>query len=454
MSAPGRQEADDAFVRIREALIQRTGHSYYADKDRALRDRVRVRTAATGRAAMEDYAALLLGPDGEAEWRALEDEITIGETYFFRYPDHFHALRTRILPNLLEQRKSTKRLRIWSIGCANGAEPYSVAIVLRELLGALLEDWRISLVGGDISERALALARRARYGKWALRTLGPEQRSRYFTTADDKIWALRSEYRSLVRFERQNILDLLSDAPPLQWSEFDLILCRNLLIYFDPEMAQAAIAALRSRLADGGTLLLGHAESTLIDNAAFPIFPQVPAGPIPVTIAFEALPAPLGVPPIPKVVGPFAPAAAPPAVSSLDLENGLERLRRHAEAGEHDDALQLSLALVDAYPTVAACHYHNAILHHDAGDAVAAEAGLRRALYLDRGFVVAHYRLALLLLGTGRRAAARRFLTNAIRLVAALPPDTVLFEGEGVTAGEFTTLARAQIDRIIVDEAA
>ncbi|MGE4218666.1 MAG: protein-glutamate O-methyltransferase CheR [Alphaproteobacteria bacterium] len=453
MSAPGDLPADGAFVRIRQALIRRTGHSYYADKDRALRDRVNLRMAASGCATTDDYAALLLGPEGEAEWRALEDEITIGETYFFRYPDHFHALRTRVLPDLLERRRTTRRLRIWSIGCANGAEPYSVAVLLREMLGPAVEDWRISLVGGDISERALALARRASYGRWALRGLGPELRERYFTTADGKIWTLRAEYRRLVRFERQNILDLLSDAPPLQWSEFDLILCRNVLIYFDPATAQAAIKALRNCLAAEGTLLLGHVESTLLDGAIPSMAPAaLPAGdqvsePSAAAVPLAPLPPVADVRPSPL---PAVPSAA--SLSMLDAE--LDRLRRHVEAGEDAAARQLAQALLAAYPTAAVCHYHDAILHHDAGDAVAAEAALRRALYLDRGFVLAHHRLALLLLGTGRRDAGRRSLINAARLAGALPRDLPLPEGDGITAGEFGVQVRMQVDRLISDEAA
>lgn len=446
---------DAAFVRIRRALIQRTGHSYYADKDRALRDRLRLRMAATGTARMDRYAALLDGPEGEAEWRALEDEITIGETYFFRYPDHFQALRTRLLPDLLARRQAVKRLRIWSIGCANGAEPYSVAILLHELLGDAIADWRISLVGGDISERALAAACRARYGQWALRTLGPEQRARYFTCVEGKLWTLRSQYRRLVRFERQNLLDLLSPAPPLQWNEFDLILCRNLLIYFDPQTAQAAVSALRSRLAEGGTMLLGHAEATLVDGAALmTVADAIPAGSaapmpiLPVPFASPPLHLPLGL-----SVGPAIPPVAPVApVGALD--DGLERLRRLADAGEDDAARALCNALLEAHPTVAALHYYDAILHHGSGDAVAAEAGLRRALYLDRGFVLAHHRLGLLLLGTGRRDAGRRALTAALRLAAALPCDASLAEGDDIEAGRFATQLRVQIDRLHRERAA
>ncbi|MFC7612206.1 CheR family methyltransferase [Teichococcus aestuarii] len=189
---------------------------------------------------------------GEAEWAALEAEITIGETFFFRYAEQFAALGETILPALLERARPRSRLRIWSAGCASGAEPYSVAILLRRLLGEALPDWRLSILGTDLNEAVLETARQARFSRWALRTLSPEELQRDFIpAADGRHWLLRPQHRAMVRFEKHNLLSLLDGTSPLQFTDYDLILCRNVLIYFHPEVVLRIVRALSERLHEG-----------------------------------------------------------------------------------------------------------------------------------------------------------------------------------------------------------
>ncbi|MFC7551233.1 CheR family methyltransferase [Pseudoroseomonas wenyumeiae] len=151
---------DADFLRLKALLIRRTGHFYYEDKDDLLWDRVRRRLHALNLRGAGAYLDLLQdGARGEAEWAALEAEITIGETFFFRYAEQFAALRNTILPEILARNAATRRLRIWSAGCANGSEPYSVAILLRQMLGEAIADWRITLLGTDLNEASLGSAR-------------------------------------------------------------------------------------------------------------------------------------------------------------------------------------------------------------------------------------------------------------------------------------------------------
>ncbi len=112
---------ETGLERLKRAVVEKTGHHYYVDKDKLLLERVNERMRVRGVTSLNRYLELL-DADGP-EWRALEDAITIGETYFFRYPDHFHALRTKVLPDLIARRADTRTLRIWSIGCANGSGP-------------------------------------------------------------------------------------------------------------------------------------------------------------------------------------------------------------------------------------------------------------------------------------------------------------------------------------------
>ena len=238
---------DTDFPRVKALVIARTGHFYYQDKDDLLWERVRKRIRATGNRDSADYLELLNDPfRGPAEWQRLEAEITIGETFFFRYIEQFKVLRDVILPEIIDRKRADKRLRIWSAGCSNGAEAYSLAILVTELLGDELQDWRVNIVGTDINETFLDAARMARFGQWALRSLTPDEKEKYFVPATARgIWQLRPEFRALVRFERHNLLSLVDKTSPLQFSDFDLILCRNVLIYFHPDTVNQVVEALR-----------------------------------------------------------------------------------------------------------------------------------------------------------------------------------------------------------------
>ncbi len=438
-----------ALERLKRAVIEKTGHYYYADKDKLLYERARERMQACGASSLEAYLELLDRADG-GEWRALEDAITVGETYFFRYPDHFEALRQTILPDLIRRRAGTRTLRIWSIGCSNGAEPYSVAILLRELLGEETNQWRIALIGGDISEKALAAARVGRYSAWALRTMGPGDRQRYFDK-NGAGWTLKDCYRSMVRFERQNLLALLSDTPPIEWSGFDLILCRNVLIYFSTQQAVAVAQALAKRVAPDGALLLGHVEATLaadpsLVDAVLPTEFAQALGPATPDYAPRLYTPPV-VPPLPlSMWRPAEPVPAPRP--GLDLMDELDRVRELADAGAYEEAQTRCQALMARDPMSARLQYYDAVLRQVSDDVSGAEAALRRALYLDRNFTLAHYRLGVLLLGLGRTTEARRSLLTAARLAQAAAPSDLLGEGQGASAGEFYGTVRALIDTL------
>lgn len=434
-----------ALERLKQLVITRTGHHYYIDKDKLLYDRARERMRVCGVGGVEEYVGGLERGDA-AEWRHLEDAITVGETYFFRYPDHFSALREEVLPRLIAARRDVRSLRIWSIGCSNGAEPYSVAILLRELLhDDDINSWRISLTGGDISEKALSAARGARYNAWALRTMGPEDRAKYFDR-DGQTWVLKREFRSMVRFERQNILDLLSPAPPLEWTDFDLILCRNVLIYFSPEQAVELSTALSRRLAPDGVLFLGHAEATLATNPA--LWQAMPrSAPTEFVQALQPLTAvqPFVYAPLPLPdVKPAPLKAEAPAQPAAD-EDTVAAIQELADAGAYEAAEQVCARLIARSPTSAQLQYYAAILRQVSDDAAGAEAALRRALYLDRSFAIAHYRLGMLLLGLGRTAEARRSLMTAARLAEALPAGEPLPEGQGVLASDLADALRQQL---------
>ncbi|WP_182179059.1 CheR family methyltransferase [Methylobacterium radiotolerans] len=501
MARPGNPRpdlgVDPAYPPLKARIIARTGHHYYIDKDELLIERLHRRFRAAAVADCAAYAALLSsGAEGEAEWARLEAEITVGETFFFRYAEQFNALRATILPALIAARASERVLRIWSAGCSTGAEPYSLAILVHELLGDARSDWRVSILGTDISVEALATARAAEYGRWALRTMPPEDRLRYFTRLPaapgirrEGGYALRPEYRGSVRFERGNLLNLVEPGPP-QGEPFDLILCRNVLIYFDARTVAAVVRGLGRRLRPEGWLLLGHAEpspafASFLDAVSLPgtvaYRPRADAPPV----ALPGTPVPDPAPSTGQVPGPPArdpgpgasagassgvsgaglpdaavvpapdPVAAPGTApvpdtpgtrdrgAVLDEACDLDRIRALADSGETGAAWRALRAALDRDPTDTALRFYEGLLARTLGRDAEAERALRAALYLDRSFVMAHYHLGLLLIALQRPSEAVRALDNAVALSQALGPDTALPEGDGASAGEIAASAAA-----------
>ena len=463
---------DRAFPHLKHLVIERTGHFYYVDKDDLLWERIRKRLRATGNQDCASYLERLNDPVlGPPEWSRLEAEITIGETFFFRYVEQFAALRDVILPEITARRANDKRLRIWSAGCSTGAEAYSVAILVTELLGDALKDWRVGIVGTDINENFLDTARNARFGQWALRSLTPEQKSSYFVqTSEREQWQLRPEFRSMVRFERHNLLSLLDGTSPLQFSDFDLILCRNVLIYFHPDMVNRIVASLRDGLSDGGWMLLGHAEPNpsfgemmrainLPGTTAYRRLPQEVSQFLPPDREEPRLPPPPRPPPArlvirslqrPPASEPVAPAIAP-AVDHGHSDGAVAEVRRLADMGALDEAERACERALGEWPVDAVLHLYRGLIAQARKRDSDAEKAFRDSIYLDKNFVMAHYHLGLQLIAAGERERGLRSIANAARIAASLPDESPLAEADGLLAGEFKALARAHLPPVSRD---
>lgn len=461
-------QGDANYLILKDRVIVRTGHFYYQDKDELLWDRVLRRMAATGHTDCGTYLAHLDdGERGAAEWAALEADITIGETFFFRYSEQFAALRTTILPQLIERNAAERRLRIWSAGCATGAEAYSLAIVLRELLGDAFADWRISILGTDINDRFLETARQGRFGRWALRSLDADQQATYFTPGPDNNWHLRARYRGGVRFERHNLLSLLDGSSPLQFSDFDLILCRNVLIYFHPDIVVGIVASLRDCLIEGGWMLLGHAEPNplfeqmmrtvnLPGTVAYRRLPPIDlsARIEPAEVMASPLPLPVELPPLlvraPVALPKPVLAVPPPAVlaSTGDtVEGWLLTIRAASDVGDLNTAATLCHKALQILPMEAGLHYYDGLIQHGLGQSDLAEAAFRKAVYLRKGLAMAHLHLGLLLIATARSAMGQRYIANAAHLCAALPEEALVPDGDGLTAQNLRQIVKGALAR-------
>ncbi|MBW4024083.1 MAG: protein-glutamate methyltransferase [Proteobacteria bacterium] len=446
---PSPEQAAACFARLKQAIIDRTGHHYYADKDALLRDRLDRRVAATGCRGLPDYLSLLGQPvAGPVEWQELEAEVTIGETFFFRHTEQFDALRRVILPGIIAHNAATRSLRIWSAGCAVGAEPYSVAILLEQLLGERMRHWTIDIVGSDISQRALAQARDGRFSNWALRGMPEDRKAQDFVPCEDRRqWRIIDRHRRHVRFRQHNLLSLLDgakgpdDARDGDCRGFDLILCRNVLIYFSPERIAPMLAALGRCLSPQGWLMVGHSDAI----AALPAELRIVE--LPGTIVFRppGPDAPAVTPPAPQHAAPQPTASetwaarrptanpSPAAVVAGIAEPPVATIRALADAGRLRSASEACAAAIAAYPLDPRLHFYDGVIAQAAGQRTHAEAALRRAIYLSGEMVMAHYHLGLLLLDGATPEAGRRVMTHVAKLCGALPETHVLPESDGLS---------------------
>ena len=226
----------------------------------SLERRVRKRMSEVGVASFRDY--LSLARSNPAENLSLLNTVLINVTEFFRDPQAWQSLRDEALPLALRELQPGDALRVWSVGCATGEEPYSVAILLSEYLGTALADYNIKIYATDIDEDALTIARRGEYPLERLRRVPPPLKEKYFT-GRGSILRVNRDVRRLTIFGRSN---MVSDAPI---SHCNLVVCRNVLIYFDSNTQTQVISRMQYALEPGGVLFLGKAESQLGNHSVF-----------------------------------------------------------------------------------------------------------------------------------------------------------------------------------------
>lgn len=259
MSAASSQTrlSDAQFERLRDLVRARIGMEIPSLRRRDLEAAVHDALEATGLHGVEALCRRLETPSGAPDPLApMIPKLTVGETHFFRNSAQMHALEQTILPELIERRRHARRLRIWSAGCSTGEEPYSLAILLDRLLSDR-ERWQVTIRATDVNPQALAKAARGVYGSWSFREVPSEVKVRYFRSEADKL-VLDERIRAMVTFAEHNLVH--GTAPAGDLEHMDLVVCRNVLIYFGPETSRAVVARLRDALVPGGWLVVGHVE--------------------------------------------------------------------------------------------------------------------------------------------------------------------------------------------------
>lgn len=213
-----------------------------------------------GYSSFAEYFHYLSGTrEGKEELNQLVISLTVGETQFFRTPDQFAALRKFVLPELIQRNRKTRELRLLSAGCATGEEPYTLLILLHDLLPDLLS-WRITIRACDINQEFLAQARAGVYGERKLKLVDPRTRERFFERLGKNRWRVREFLKERVDWAHFN-LNTQNYFPLTQGEPFDLALCRNVLIYFNLSHIKAVIKRFHQVLKPNGYLFLGYSET-------------------------------------------------------------------------------------------------------------------------------------------------------------------------------------------------
>jgi chemotaxis protein methyltransferase CheR len=440
---------------------------------------------------------LLGAPLTKSQIEILASHLTIGETYFFRDNSIFELLKEQVVPEIVRRRLGKEQtLRVWSAGCATGEEPYSVAILLNEIVPGLAA-WQITVLASDINPSFLKRAAAGTYSEWSFRNTPSWVKDRYFRRLQDGRYELLPQIKKRVTFSYLNLAEDTYPSLLNNTNGLDVIFCRNVLMYFLPERAQKAAHKFYHCLVEGGWLIVSPAEAShLFSQFAATRFPgavlyrkvsnslnselQAPAFPSPTTV----------VPEISKLKpqadfdrqsnangGAISHDNSEPETRTSEFPADLyARSREDYDQGRYPEALQKLAQLTgDGRPDGAAmilvariyanqgklaealewcekaivadkvnpaCHYLLATIRHEQGRIDDAVVALKRSLYLDPDFVLPYFLLGNIRHQQGERRESTRHFRNALALLKSYREDEIVPDSEGMTAGRLSEIIR------------
>ena len=367
-------------------------------------------------------------------------------------------MRDRVFPDLIarnQARNTAKRsLRIWCAGCADGPEPYSVAILLKREMAHHLLGWEVTILGTDINRHSLAKAREGRFEEWALRSTPANIKNSCFSN-QGRSWNIVPEFKEWVSFQFHNLVEHSFPSLINNLSAFDLIVCRNVMIYFGTDLMRRMIQQFHDSLVPGGWLVVGPAEPNMTCFTSFRTInapgvtlyqkPDQTPHPAPLLEPFTiVLPPPISAPPSSRESTTQGRTADP----VQRVPPTPDDVRRYADDGAWEKASQCCEELLRKDNLQPNVHFYRALVLEQMSMHQEAKASLRRAIYLDRRSVLAHYYLGLLLQSGGDQGQAAKSFENALQLLA-LRPDTESFpDADGITVAELKKLAAMQIESL------
>jgi len=424
---------EPALQKLVTMIRERTGNVIPQSRFPFLEELAQRRAQGKGFNSVAGYVTALENNLVRAEWESLIPLLTIKESYFFRAPQQFEIIRREILPQILTARSQTRQLRIWSAACARGEEPATLAILLSE--EKALDGWSWSIVATDVDEEALAGARLGLYGDRAVAQVPPELLDRYFNRRG-KLYELSAELRARILYRSLNLAH-----PPfeLPFAEYDLILLRNVLIYFRRPLQRRVVSQVGQSLSRNGYLFLGASETLWqiqdelesVDLGSCFAYrhrrepkeappPASPPTPRPARRLADPPPVVRATPP-PRIE-PERPSAPPPPPALPPPSSIHERLldaARSLSGNRIAEASQVIGAVLAEAPAEPSAHALEGFLHDLSGRTDEAVASYRAALYLDPALFQVRTFLADCLLRLGSRDRAEHHYREILAHLAA-----------------------------------
>ena len=434
-------------------------------------------------------AQLLSSSLSRSQIETLARHLTIGETYFFREPQVFEALQEHILPALIHaRRQSSRHLRLWSAGCSTGEEAYSLAIMAQRLIPDFAQ-WNITILGTDINPQALEKAAAGIYGEWSFRNAPSWLRERYFRNIGKGQYEVIPAVRDMVTFSYLNLAEDVYPSLANNTNAMDLIFCRNVLMYFEPELAASVVQKHYQALVENGWLVVSPSE---ISQGSFERFaPAHFSGAIlhqktDGAQKKESI-APLPSPALPtlaaqKSIRKTSAAHPPPSEAAIPLSDpgyqqaltlyrqGLYQeaaaatarllesrhdkvpamtlmARIHANQGDLETALSWCERAIAADRLKPVGHYLLGAILKELGRGPEAALAYKRTLYLDPDFVLAQFALGNLFRDQHKPREAAKHFGNALLILARHPADDVLPEADGMTTGRLMEIIRSSMHK-------
>jgi chemotaxis protein methyltransferase CheR len=478
------------FEPLKRFVLEETGLAYYQSREAELRRKVGKAARQAGARDYSEYLSLLRdeGGEGGRAFDELVSELTIGETHFFRDEALFKAVQEVVLPAVIEKNRGRKRLWIWSAGCATGEEVYTLAIVLHTHFAHQLAGWDVRITGTDINRSFLGRAMRGVYGDWSFRGVSGQVRPAHFIP-QGKNWRIRPMHQQGTVFQYHNLVKMPFPSVFHNLSAFDIIFCRNVMLYLDEETIRRIIRQFQQTLVPDGWLVVGHADhnikyfktfktvmqsgTSLYQNSAKP------------DKAVEKIEWPcqnLSLPDLKELSPDHFAQNCTGDLSSLSftkksvtvekkdktrdhrstatvsIEESIEKeksIEKTAENGFSDKAALTSLinrgdwgnakdlckVLLSEKPLDAAVHLLSAFISEQEGGIDDALDSLKKALYLDRKFVVGHYHLGLMFQNLGDFKKAEKCFINVGKLLDDYDKDYIFEMADGISAGELKQLS-------------
>jgi chemotaxis protein methyltransferase CheR len=477
---------DKMFEQFQNLILQRTG-IFFGNRRRHELNRHIVATSKNQNITDIDslFRSLLNSPTESPVWDQLISHIIVGETYFFREKILFQTLQQHILPDIISRHQRDRNIRIWSAGCSTGEEPYSLAILLDQILGKDINNWHIFILATDINKPSLKKAINGAYRQWSLRQTPPNVKSSYFHQTND-LFDIREDIKKRVMFSYLNLNTPVYPSLATCTHAMDLILWRNVAIYFTDTVIQNVLQRFYRSLLPLGYFNIGASESGHMNETPLVLkqfsgtfiyqkSTELQDMPSKTPIPFKPLSLPKPMPgtdkPIMNNVQLNVSDTLQQSEPSLSLLEQAEKhtivqkyteaihaykshlsiypddakawyqlARVHANTGNIENAKQACENAIQHDPLIVEAYYILGLINEEDGKLDDAIADYKKTLYLQADFVLAHYHLSTVYQQMKNDNMADRHRNQAIRILSQRPSDDIIPGADELTTGQLMAL--------------